>query len=314
MRNALAACLVGLIAGCSPPAATGLSLPGSGTRAGPLGDPLLTSGLPGSLGGEASDQYYPLQPFFSWTYAVQIVSNGATTSAEDVVRIESLSSGGTRTGTLSIKRTIGGNLVFDGIGALQVSGTEVSISRDGPAEIIKLPLKAGNEWSSGTLKARSFKVARLVAGGKTYQDLIGISYSKDGEVVAVRYLAPGVGIVKQLTRGKADSAVVETHSELTSARIVAVAKVTLTPAASFSLTPGATAAISAVVAMAEEGLYSQDLSFSSSNALIAAVVKGTSAPTGLKATVTAISTGSATITAKSDQDPTKLATISVEVK
>ncbi len=308
LRNLLGAALLAILAGCP---ATSLGTGKAPTTAIP--DSLNLSGLPGPIDAATSDRYYPLDRFFSWTYAVSIVSGGATTSAEDTVRIETLSAGTTRSGTLSIKRFVGGTLVFDRPGTLSVSPTEISLSREGNAEIIKLPLKTGNEWTSGTLTARSLKVETLEVGAKTYSDLIGIAYSRDGEVVAVRWLAPGAGIVKQLTRSKADGAVVETTSELLSSKTVAVSKVTLSPAASFSLTPTATAEISAIVAMAEDGLYSQDIAFSSSNTTIATVTKGASTPSGLKATVTAIGTGSVTITAKSDQDPTKLASLSVEV-
>lgn len=304
--------LFATLAGC---AASGeLASFGTGTRAGPSGD-LSTVGTPVGLDSLPTERYFPLKRFFSWTYAVSIKSKTATASAEDTLRVENLTGSSGLEGKLSLKRTMGGTLVLDVAGTVSQASNAITINLADRVETIQLPLKAGAEWTSGTLKARSFKVDKLTVAGTTYTDLVGITYTRDGEVVAVRWLAPRKGIVKQLSRTKSDGSDIEVVSELTKAYTIGVAAISLSPTATISLTPAATAGISALLAMEEDGLTSQEITFSSSNNAVASVAKsGTDATGRLKGTVTGVATGSAVITAKSDQDPTKVATVSVEVK
>ncbi|MBM3274436.1 MAG: hypothetical protein FJZ00_04750, partial [Candidatus Sericytochromatia bacterium] len=84
--------------------------------------------------------------------------------------------------------------------------------------------------------------------------------------------------------------------------------------ATFSLTVGATADLSAVAAMDEDAPPSQEISYSVDKPSILSVAKGATTQSGLKATVTAIAAGTATVTARSDQDPTKSASLAIEVK
>ena len=276
-------------------------------------DNVSTSGLPVGLDSVAIERYFPLKRFFSWTYAVLIKAKDGTTEAQDTLRVETLAETSSKSGTLSLKRSIGGTTVFEGEGTVNQSSNLISINLIDRVETIELPLRAGLEWTSGTLSARSFKVDKLVVAATTYRDLIGISYTRDGEVVAARWLAPRKGIVKQLQRTKSEAGDIEIISELVQAYTVGVAAISLSPTSTISLTPAATAAATALITMDEDGLTSQEITFSSSNQSVATIAKGGSGVTGLKAVVTAVATGSAIISARSDQDPTKIATVTVTV-
>ena len=131
--------------------------------------------------------------------------------------------------------------------------------------------------------------------------------------MAARLLATRKCIVKQLHRTKSEAGDIEIISELVQAYTVGVAAISLSPTSTISLTPAATAAATALITMDEDGLTSQEITFSSSNQSVATIAKGGSGVTGLKAVVTAVATGSAIISARSDQDPTKIATVSVTV-
>lgn len=248
------------------------------------------------------EKYFPMQRTYTWTYAVTI-AGATTTTAQEVTRIDSVSeSAGTKTATYTSTRQDGETLLAQGTGTITQSGSLLTIAGDGGTELISLPLQSGKEWVSGTLTARSFAVERLTVQGKTYKDVMAIAYSKDGETKAVRWLAPDVGIVKQLARLSSDGEVVTLTSELKAAKVSAVTSVSLSPL-SLALSRNATGSVSAQVRY-DDGSLGREYTLSLADPGMATVTTA-----GL---VTAGSaTGSTVLTARSTQDSTKTATMSL---
>jgi hypothetical protein len=288
--------------------------PGLGAGNVPLGGVLSekAAGFAGPIEGiVAIEEYFPLKAFFRWTYAVTIVSGTATTSAQDVVRVETYSETD-KSGKLSFKRIENGTTTLQATGDIKVSSSAITLTRDGLTEVVAIPLKEGLTWTSGRLTASSFKVPKLTVGATTYESLIGITYSLDNEVLGIRYLAPKVGVVRTLTRQKDAAKTYLITSDLQDSRTVALTSVSFSPTTTQTLTKGATAAVAAS-ALREDGLSTRELTFSSSHPAVATIAAGSETSTGLGAVITAVGTGTATVSVVSDQDPTKLATLSVVV-
>lgn len=250
------------------------------------------------------EKYFPLQRTYTWTYLVTSVGT-STRTGQEVTRIDAVSeASGTKAATYTTTRHEEGMLVAQGSGTMTLSSYQLTIAGDGGSEIISLPLQSGKEWASGTLMARSYLIERLVVQGKTYKDVMAIAYTKDGETKAVRWFAPNVGIVKQVARLTSNGEVVTVTSELTSAKVSAVTAVSLAPL-SLTLNRNATASVSAQVSY-DDGSVGRELTLSMADPGVATVTAA-----GL---VTAGSaTGSTVLTARSDQDSTKVATLSVVV-
>ncbi|HEY9764782.1 MAG TPA: Ig-like domain-containing protein [Chroococcales cyanobacterium] len=251
------------------------------------------------------DRYYPLDRTFTWTYRVTSLEEGKTTFAEDVTRIDSVSgSGSYKTATYTSSRRESGNLVAQGTGTISQNSSTLTISGGGGSETIVLPLTPGRTWTSGTLEGRCYSVGSLEVAGKTYKDVLAIAYTKDGETRAVRWMAPGVGVIKQLASIQMDGKKVEELSELLKAQVSAVTSVSMTPL-SLSLSQGATASVRAQV-FYDDGSIGREFSFSTRDPSVVTV--------NSEGLVRGILPGNTILTALSSQDSTKAATISIEVR
>lgn len=250
------------------------------------------------------DRYYPLERTYTWTYQVTITDPDGTKRSEDIrdiTRIESVS--GNKSAQYSSARWTNGQLTSQSTGTIEQTMVSLTISGGGGTETISLPLTNGKTWTSGTLEARCFTVGNLTVKGVSYQDVMAIAYTKDHETRAVRWFAPGVGIIRQAARVKSDGQEIEVLSELTKAQVSAVTMVSLAPA-SLDLTVGATASVNAQV-FYDDGSIGRECTLASLDPGVATVNNGV---------VRGIAAGTATLKAISAQDSTKAATISVKVQ
>jgi len=271
-----------------------------------------SQGVPNSVAGGIApissvlgiEKYFPMQRTYTWTYQVTSVGS-STRTAQEVTRIDSVSdSGGTKTATYTTTRQEGSTLVAQSSGTMSLSSYQLTIAGDGGSETISLPMQSGKEWASGTLAARSYLVERLVVQGKTYKDVMAIAYTKDGETKAVRWFAPDVGIVKQVARITSNGEAVTVTSELTAAQVSAVTAVSLSPM-SLTLSRNATATVSAQVRY-DDGSIGREVTLSVADPGVATVTEGGLVTAGA-------ATGTTVLTARSTQDSTKAATLSVIV-
>lgn len=249
-----------------------------------------------------TDKYFPLQRTFKWVYGVTITTPAGTSSAEDTTQITSLTDTGTQTASYTSTRTVGDTLVSQEQGTITKTSSQITLSGSGGTEILSLPFRNGADWTSGTLSAHSYAVESLTVGSKTYKDLIAVAYAKDSEIKAVRWFASGYGIVKQVSRLVQDGETVTVTSELKSAKLSAVTGVLLAPLG-LNMTIGATASLVYQVTY-DDGSTDKDLLISVASSSVATVANGT---------VTAVGPGSTILTARSNQDPTKAATLSLSV-
>lgn len=296
--------VIPLLAGCM----TGI---GTGRAASVLQSDgsVLATPYPASIGNSlgtltAIDRYYPIKRTYTWTYRVTIKDSSGTKTVSDVMRIESVTGDSVnKQATYTTTRKEGSNLLALENGTLTQTSTTLTITGDGGTDVINLPLTSGTSWSSSGLEARCYSVGGLTVQGKAYQDVMAISYSKDGETKAVRWLAPGVGIVKQLTRITVNGAATEVTSELQQAQLSAVTSVSLLPA-TLSLPLNNTASINVNV-------YYDDGSVGKEYTLV--VADPNIAEINASGYLVGVASGSTSVTAIAQQDSSKFATMSVTV-
>lgn len=252
----------------------------------------------------AIDRYYPIKRTYTWTYQVTIKDASGNKTVSDVMRIESVS-GDTidKSATYTTTRKEGNTLLALENGTLTQTSTSLTISGDGGTEVINLPLTSGTNWISGGLDARCYSVGNLTVQGKAYQDVMAIAYTKDGETKAVRWLAPGIGIIKQLSRITVNGAATEVTSELQQAQLSAVTSVSLLPA-TVSLAVGATASLNAHVSY-DDGSIGKEYTLVSADRNIAWI--------NSSGYLEGMGTGTTSVTAISQQDSSKFATMSVVI-
>lgn len=251
------------------------------------------------------ERYYPLKRTFTWTYRVTQTGSASTKVTQNVTRIDTMTeAGGTKSATYLDTQSENGIITAIATGSILETSTSLTIAGSGGSETIALPLQAGRDWTSGVLSAHTFAVDVLTVQGRRYKDVIGISYTKDNEVRAVRWLAPGYGIVKQVAKIVQNGEPYTLTSELVSALLSSVTAVSLTPG-TLTISRGATASVNAQVSF-DDGSISREYEFSTSPEGFVSVAQNGVATAGQ-------ATGSVTLTARSTQDATKYATASLTV-
>lgn len=251
-----------------------------------------------------SDRYLPLKRTYTWVYQVTISTPATTSFAEDTTVIDTLSDlTSQKTAGYTSSRKIGGVLVSQDTGTITQSYSTLTFAGNGGSETISLPFRAGNTWTSGTFTARCYAIDRLQVGAKEFRDVMAIAYERDGEVRVLRYFALGYGIVKQVVKTTLNADTVTVVSELSSARVSTVTGVSIVPNA-LNLTVSGTAILTPRVQY-EDG--------SADSALLLTVASQSVATVTALGVVTATGTGSTVLTARSTQDGTKAATLSITV-